>query len=163
MYRSCGGHIYKYARPLVPLTHQLQVFDHLHSVAHQGMHANCHLVSSMYIWAGLAIEVSDWAYNCLNCQRAKVICHIHIRPELIHICPDKNSLPHLAVIPHARGSCRFPCPSPMASPTHSAPSSREHQVGQSLPLQSTTTVACTYALFHGPHRCRGRSSLSPSG
>jgi hypothetical protein len=55
-------------RPLVPLPHRRQVFDHLHSPAHPGRQATCHLISSRYVWRGLAKDVTAWAAECLKCH-----------------------------------------------------------------------------------------------
>jgi hypothetical protein len=48
-------------RPLVPLPHRPQVLDHLHSPAHPGRQATRRLISSRYVWHGLAKDVTAWA------------------------------------------------------------------------------------------------------
>jgi hypothetical protein len=40
-------------RPLVPLPHRRQVFDHLHSPVHPDGRATRRLISSRYVWRGL--------------------------------------------------------------------------------------------------------------
>jgi RNase H-like domain found in reverse transcriptase/Integrase zinc binding domain len=59
-------------RPLVPLPHRRQVFDHLHRPAHPGLRATRCILSSRYVWRGLARDVTAWARECLSCQRGKV-------------------------------------------------------------------------------------------
>jgi Integrase zinc binding domain len=69
-------------RPLVPLPHRRQVFDHLHRPAHPGLRATRRIISSRYVWRALARDVMAWARECLSCQKGKVHRHVRLPPVL---------------------------------------------------------------------------------
>ncbi|MEG2138194.1 MAG: reverse transcriptase domain-containing protein, partial [Oscillospiraceae bacterium] len=76
-------------RPLVPVALRRTVYDSLHAPAHPGARASRRLVSARFVWPGLAADVTRWAAECLNCQRAKVTKHVHLPPEKIAL-PDRR-------------------------------------------------------------------------
>jgi Integrase zinc binding domain len=82
-------------RPLVPLPHRCQVFDHLHWLAHPGLRATHRIISSRYVWHGFARHVTAWARECLNCQRGKVHCHVRLRP--VHMKVPERRFSHIHV------------------------------------------------------------------
>jgi len=83
---------------LVPESLQKQVFDHVHSTAHPGRRATKRLISARYVWANLAKTATAWACNCLDCQRAKVIRHVHVRPDHITIPGRRFSHIHVDLV-----------------------------------------------------------------
>jgi transposase InsO family protein len=58
-------------RPLVPAAFRRQIFNAVHDLAHPGARATRHLVSSRFVWPGLASDISQWCKDCQFCQRAK--------------------------------------------------------------------------------------------
>jgi Integrase zinc binding domain len=82
-------------RPLVPLPHRRKVFDHLHRPAHPGLRATRRIISSRYVWRGLAREVTAWARECLSCQRGKVHRHVRLRP--VHVTVPELGFSHIHV------------------------------------------------------------------
>jgi hypothetical protein len=70
-------------RPLVPLPQCHQVFDHFNCPAHPGCQATRCIISSRYVWHGLARDVTAWATECFNCQKGKVHPHVWLRPHQV--------------------------------------------------------------------------------
>ena len=62
-------------RPLVPAAARKQVFLAVHGLAHPGVRATTRLVSSKFVWKGLARDVRLWCRQCDACQRGKVTRH----------------------------------------------------------------------------------------
>ena len=58
-------------RPIVPMTHRRRIFDSVHNLAHAGTRATCRLISSRFMWPGLATDTKEWCRQCTNCSRAK--------------------------------------------------------------------------------------------
>jgi cleavage and polyadenylation specificity factor subunit 1 len=62
---------YGVLRPLVPTVFGRTIFDAVHNVAHPGIRATRRLVSSRFMWPGLATDVAQWCKECAHCHRAK--------------------------------------------------------------------------------------------
>ena len=58
-------------RPLVHSSQRFKIFSALHSLSHPGTRAPRRLISSRFVWRGLANDVRDWCCACLSCQRGK--------------------------------------------------------------------------------------------
>jgi hypothetical protein len=58
-------------RPLVPDKFRRPIFDAIHGLAHPGIRASKRLISSRFVWPGLASQVAAWCRDCQPCQRAK--------------------------------------------------------------------------------------------
>jgi hypothetical protein len=68
-------------RPVVPKRIIQEQFFHLHNISlHRGWLASCRLVSSRYVWLGLARDVAAWTKTCLHCQQSKIQHHTKTRP-----------------------------------------------------------------------------------
>ena len=128
-------------RPLVPSSRRFAVFSALHSLAHPGIRASTRLISSRFVWRGLANDVRDWCRSCLPCQRGKVLRHVHLRPEKIPVPCRRFSHVHVDLVgplPPSRGftylltvvdrSTRWP---------------------EAVPLAGISAAECASALFHG--------------
>jgi len=59
-------------RPLVPLSWRQAVMAAVHQIGHPGTRATRRLISSRFVWKGLAADVTAFCRSCLPCQRAKV-------------------------------------------------------------------------------------------
>ena len=62
-------------RPLVPSSMREEVFRAVHNLAHPGRRATSRMISSRFVWRGLARDVRLWASLCVSCQRGKVSTH----------------------------------------------------------------------------------------
>ena len=60
------------ARPFVPISWRRRVFDVIHGLGHPGVHRTQQAVSSKFVWPSMKQDVTKWARECLECQRAKV-------------------------------------------------------------------------------------------
>ena len=67
-------------RPLVPAEMRREVFDLVHGLSHPGTKATVKIMTSRFVWHGIAKDVREWARACIRCQTAKV--HQHIRAPL---------------------------------------------------------------------------------
>ena len=74
-------------RPLVPSSHRFKVFQAIHELAHPGTKASTRLISSRFVWHGLAGDVKVWSRQCLACQRGKVTQHAK-KPLISILVPD---------------------------------------------------------------------------
>jgi hypothetical protein len=70
-------------RPLVPAAFRRPIFDAVHNLAHPGIRATRRLISSRFVWPGLASQVAAWCRDCQQCQRAKVTSQPVSPPGLI--------------------------------------------------------------------------------
>jgi transposase InsO family protein len=94
-------------RPLVPRALRHAVFSSLHELSHPGRRATRRLVSSRFVWPGLAKQVTTWASQCLACQRGKVTRHVHVLPEPIAMPHRRFAHIHVDLVgplPAARGA-----------------------------------------------------------
>ena len=74
-------------RPYVPTKFRFSVFEQLHSLAHPGIRATQHLLTSNYVWPNINKDVRRWTRCCLKCQRSKVQRHT-ITPISTFATPD---------------------------------------------------------------------------
>jgi transposase InsO family protein len=127
-------------RPLVPLPFRRLIFDTLHNAGHPGRRATKRLVSSRFVWPYMAKQITQWAAECLPCQRAKTTVHAqpppaamavpahrftHINIDIVGPLPVSSGFTHLLTI--IDRSSRWP---------------------EAVPLSTTTAAACASALFH---------------
>ena len=63
------------ARPFVPLNYRRQIFDTIHGLGHPGVERTRQTISSKFVWPSIRQDVSQWARECPQCQRAKVQRH----------------------------------------------------------------------------------------
>ena len=57
----------KVLRPLVPSTYRFKIFSALHCLSHPGIQATRRIISSRFVWRGLANDVRDYCHSCLPC------------------------------------------------------------------------------------------------
>ena len=55
--------------PLVPSTYRFKIFSTLHCLLHPNIRATRHIISSQFVWRGLANDVWDYCRSCLPCQQ----------------------------------------------------------------------------------------------
>ena len=60
------------ARPFVPFSWRRRVFNAIHALGHPGVERTRQMVATKFVWPSLRADVSKWARECINCQRAKV-------------------------------------------------------------------------------------------
>ena len=82
-------------RPLVPATWQPQVFNSLHSLAHPGIRR---LISTCFVWKGMAANVGQWCRDCLQCQRAKITSNITAPVKPIPVPTQRFSHIHVYLV-----------------------------------------------------------------
>ncbi len=75
--------------PLIPLSFQKQVFEHVHSLGHPGIRATRRLLSSRFVWSHMAANIAIWTRQCQACQKTKI--HTHITPPAMAIpIPERH-------------------------------------------------------------------------
>ena len=62
-------------RPFLPLDSRKGIFDHLHGLSHPGILGSLRIVTARYFWPNMNRDIRNWARQCLDCQRAKVVRH----------------------------------------------------------------------------------------
>jgi hypothetical protein len=58
--------------PIVPQKFRKYIFFHFHNISHPGRLASRRMVSSRFVWRGLATDITAWSRACLHCQQAKI-------------------------------------------------------------------------------------------
>jgi len=128
-------------RPLVPAELRLHVMESLHAVAHPGVRATVRLVSSKFCWPRLAAEVSQFARQCLFCQRGKVSTHVHLTPVTIPVPARRFEHVHVDLV--------GPLPSSGGSTYLFTVVDRTTRWPEAIPLSNITAADCAAALFAG--------------
>ena len=114
-------------RPVIPFNWRRKVFDAVHELSHPGANTTCKLLSSKFVWHGMAKQARQWAKSCLACQRAKI--HRHTRAPLATFEVPQRRFDHLNVdlvgpLPPSQGFthllniswiCRFGLPADISS------------------------------------------------
>ena len=62
-------------RPLVPARMRREMFDLVHGLSHPGTRATVRIMTSKFVWHGIAKDVWAWARGFIGCQTAKVQRH----------------------------------------------------------------------------------------
>jgi Integrase core domain/Integrase zinc binding domain len=128
-------------RPLVPLPHHRQVFDHLHRPPHPGLWATHRIISSRYVWRGLARDVTAWARECSSCQRGKV--HRHVRFWPVHVTVPERRFSHIHV------DLMGPLPASEGATYMFTVIERNTRWFEALPLSDISAKSCAAVLMQG--------------
>jgi hypothetical protein len=126
-------------RPLVPLPHDRQVFDLLHSPIHPGRQATRHLISSRYVWRFLAKDVTAWAAECLKCQQGKVHRHVQLRPQHMVVPAQRFSHIHVDLV--------GPLPTSEGATYVFTVIDRNTRWFEALPLSDISAKSCAFVLI----------------
>ena len=59
-------------RPLLPPIFHYPAFATAHTLSHPGIRASKRLMSTRWVWVGMAADIARWCCDCQHCQRAKV-------------------------------------------------------------------------------------------
>lgn len=62
-------------RPYITPSFRKVAFNMLHNLHHPGKTATVRLVTEKFIWPGIRKDCREWARQCENCQKCKVIRH----------------------------------------------------------------------------------------
>ena len=112
------------ARPFVPAAMRRKVFDIIHGLGHPGVARTRQAVTAKFVWPNVNADVSGWARQCIECQRAKIHRHTvtpigdfevpakrfsHIHADLVTM-PASNGFTHLLTIVdrHSRWPAAIP-------------------------------------------------------
>ena len=60
-------------RPFIPFAFRRRIFDLVHGLGHPGVARTRQTICDKFVWPSIREDVSKWARECLDCQRAKVI------------------------------------------------------------------------------------------
>ena len=100
------------ARPFVPAAWRRRVFEIIHGLGHPGVERTRQAVRAKFVWPNMRQDVSRWARECIDCQRAKITRHTnppiaefqvpqrrfsHIHADLVAM-PMSNGYNHLLTI-----------------------------------------------------------------
>jgi transposase InsO family protein len=127
-------------RPLVPSSFRRPIFDAIHGLAHPGIRASKRLISSRFIWPGLASQVAAWCRDCQPCQHAKASPSPASPP--MHIANPTQRFSHLHV------DLVGPLPASAGGHTHLLTIlDRSTRWAEAIPLRSTSAESCATALI----------------
>ncbi len=114
----------------------------MHNLAHPGIRATRRLISSRYVWPGLASQVAAWCRDCQQCQRAKVTSQPASPPGLIANPIQRFSHIHIHLV--------GPLPASRKGFTHLFTAvDRSTHWAEAIRLRSTSAACCAEALIGG--------------
>ena len=128
-------------RPLVPSAFRRRVFDLVHGAGHPGIRGTRRLISSRFVWPGLADQVSKWARECVACQLAKTHKHVHLKPAPIPMPTRRFGHLHVDLV--------GPLPASSGYTYLFTVIDRSTRWPEAIPLASTSATDCAAALFSG--------------
>ena len=129
-------------RPLVPAAFRRRIFTAVHSIAHPGVRATRRLISSRYIWPGLARDVRSWCRDCQDCQRSKVTRQPTAAVQPIPVPIQRFSHIHVDLV--------GPLPASPSGYTHILTAvDRSTRWAEAFPLRATAAADCADALLQG--------------
>ena len=97
----------------MPAEMQRDVFDLVHGLSHPGTSATVKIMTSKFVWHGIAKDVRAWARACIGCQTAKVHRHnraplhkferatarfAHVHVDLVGPLPSSRGFTHLLTV-----------------------------------------------------------------
>jgi hypothetical protein len=85
-------------RPLVPEEFQKKVFEAVHGLAHVGTRATKRLVSSRFVWLGMAAQVAQWCRECVGCARGKAGSTTAAPPQPIAVLKERFCHVHVDIV-----------------------------------------------------------------
>jgi len=83
---------------VVPATWRKAVFSSVHGLAHAGTRATKRMISSHYVWRGMAAEVTAWRKDCQHCAQGKVTRQEQAPVEPIPIPETAYSHVHMDIV-----------------------------------------------------------------
>jgi hypothetical protein len=84
--------------PIVLAKFRKYIFLHLHSISHPRKLAYRRLVSSRFVWRGLANDVTRWAKSCLHYQREQIHRHTHLLQQAVPIPQQQFAHLHIDLV-----------------------------------------------------------------
>jgi hypothetical protein len=127
--------------PLVPEAFRHPIFI-VHGLAHPGIRATRRLITSRFVWPGLASQVAVWCRDCQHCQRGNVVAQPSSPPQGIIKPVQRFSHLHIDLV--------GPLPQSSSGFTHLLMVvDRSTRWAEAIPLCSTATDACVSALIDG--------------
>ena len=97
------------ARPYIPFASRRKVFDVFHGLGHPGVERTRQMIAAKVVWSSMRQDVTKWARECIQCQRAKVTKNttppigefqvpnrrfLHLNVDLITL-PESNGFKYL--------------------------------------------------------------------
>ena len=129
-------------RPLVPVSWRRKVFQAVHTLAHPGIWASRRLISSRFVWKGMAADVGRWCKECLACQRAKITTQPSAPVQPIPVPSRRFTHIHVDLVGPLMASAEGY--THVLTMVH-----RTTRWMEVIPLSSTTATACADALVAG--------------
>ena len=127
----------------------------LHCLSHPGIRATRHIISSRFVWRGLANDVQDYCCSCLLfCQHGKVLQQVHLRPEKIEVPFRRFSHVHVDLL--------GPLPSSYGYTYLLSCIDRSTRWPEVIPLTGISTVECVSTMFLSWISCFGVPSIITS-
>ncbi len=95
-------------QPLVTVDFRRRIFDQVHGLSHAGTRASTRLISSRFVWPGLASDIKQWCKECITCNTSKAPKQEKAQLVPIHIPQVKFSHVHVDLLgPWPAASGRF--------------------------------------------------------
>jgi hypothetical protein len=126
----------------VPDSVRRPIFNAVHNLVHPGIRATRRLISSHFVWPGLATQVAAWCRDCQCCQCGKVTSQPSSPPGLIANPTQRFSHLHIDLV--------GPLPTSRDGYSHLLTVvDRSTRWAEAIPLRSTSATDCADALVSG--------------
>jgi len=129
-------------RPLVPVECRRKVFEMVHCLSHPGIRATSRLLSSRFVWKGMASDTSQWCRDCPGCATGKVTVQERTPVERIPVPKKRFSHIHIDLV--------GPLPVSKEGCTHLLTViDRATRWAEALPIKDTSATGCADAFVAG--------------
>lgn len=85
-------------RPYLPQSLRKTAFNIVHNTSHPSRRSTIKALKTKYVWPSIKRDGNEWAKQCLDCQRAKVLRHNRTIPQKIDMPDDRFSHIHIDII-----------------------------------------------------------------
>jgi RNase H-like domain found in reverse transcriptase/Reverse transcriptase (RNA-dependent DNA polymerase)/Integrase zinc binding domain/Integrase core domain len=129
-------------RPLVPNSFRQAVFQSVHQLAHPGTRATRRMVSTRFVWRGMAADIAAWCRDCQGCARGKILTHVKSPVQKIPVPAARFSHVHVDIV--------GPLPTSAEGHTHLLTMiDRTTRWPEVVPLRSISAAECADAFTSG--------------
>jgi Integrase zinc binding domain/Integrase core domain len=129
-------------RPLVPADFRQAVFQSIHQLAHPGTRATRRMISTRFVWRGMAADIASWCRDCQGCAHGKILTHVKSPVKEIPVPAARFSHVHVDIV--------GPLPTSPEGHSHLLTIiNRTTRWPEVVPLRSISAVECADAFTSG--------------
>ncbi len=86
------------ARPILPAKWRIRAFETVHNLSHPSIRTTVKLMSSKFVWSGLAKDVATWTRQCIPCQKSKTFRHVKTPVQHVKVPSQRFSHVNIDIV-----------------------------------------------------------------